>query len=217
MWDLTAGKRFQTIRNHNASITGVDYHPQELMLALSSKDGVVSFWDLEQFKQISSTNRGSYVHNIQFSSDGSALLAARESSLDVVGWKSPNDHVHDSIPHNCGAITSTACYGNTLYACNFVRSFVSIYSVKLNSLSPFSSNGRGANSSPDDLQTDATPSDQPAIPRAQSASSHTRAGGANQQQDAPVPITGKSKVVQRKSQDDGDAFTIPSVPQQQQV
>ena len=46
MWDLTAGKLLHDFQ-HEDSITGLEFHPSEFVLATSSADRTVKWWDLE--------------------------------------------------------------------------------------------------------------------------------------------------------------------------
>ncbi len=46
MWDLTAGKLLHEFQ-HEDSITGLEFHPSEFVLATSSADRTVKWWDLE--------------------------------------------------------------------------------------------------------------------------------------------------------------------------
>lgn len=52
VWDLTAGKLLQDIKQHEHAISGLEYHPSEFMLATSSADRTVKFWDLETFELV---------------------------------------------------------------------------------------------------------------------------------------------------------------------
>ena len=46
MWDLTAGKLLHAFQ-HEDAITGLEFHPSEFVLATSSADRTVKWWDLE--------------------------------------------------------------------------------------------------------------------------------------------------------------------------
>lgn len=52
MWDLTAGKLLKTFRCGDGTISGIEYHPTELLMAASSTDGTVTFWDLDAFETL---------------------------------------------------------------------------------------------------------------------------------------------------------------------
>lgn len=53
VWDLTAGKLLHEFR-HEDAITAVEYHPSEFILATSSADRTVKWWDLETSELIDS-------------------------------------------------------------------------------------------------------------------------------------------------------------------
>eukprot|EP00755_Sulcionema_specki_P028700 Sspe_Gene.90498::Locus_62029_Transcript_1_1_Confidence_1.000_Length_2193::g.90498::m.90498/K18643/KATNB1; katanin p80 WD40 repeat-containing subunit B1 len=140
LWNLTAGKKEQTIRWHKQPVTSIDFHPQDFILATGSEDGVVSYWSLDSWEKLSSTApTPSGVRRIRFSGEGSALLAANDNGLDVWGWGDiPH---HDKVQHSWGNVGAMACYQNKmeLYTASFLKSFVSIYVVRLGLLVPFRS------------------------------------------------------------------------------
>jgi len=51
VWDLTAGKLLHGFQ-HEDSITGLEFHPSEVVLATSSADRTVKWWDLESSELI---------------------------------------------------------------------------------------------------------------------------------------------------------------------
>ena len=57
IWDLTAGKLLHEFQ-HDDAVTGLVYHPSELLLATSSADRSVKWWDLETLQPIDSTTPG---------------------------------------------------------------------------------------------------------------------------------------------------------------
>lgn len=66
VWDLTAGKLLHEFR-HEDAITAVEYHPSEFILATSSADRTVKWWDLETSELIDSagpeTTGGTLLYN----------------------------------------------------------------------------------------------------------------------------------------------------------
>ena len=67
VWDLTAGKLLHEFR-HEDAITAVEYHPSEFILATSSADRTVKWWDLETSELIDSagpeTTGGTLAYNM---------------------------------------------------------------------------------------------------------------------------------------------------------
>ena len=45
--------------DHSGPVNDVEFHPHEFLLASASNDRYVNFWDLEQFKLVSSSERDS--------------------------------------------------------------------------------------------------------------------------------------------------------------
>jgi len=85
IWDLTAGKIAGSIAGHKGGISALDFHPNEFLLASGAADGCVKFWDLETFKQVSSTEADSRapIVGASFTPDGRALLVATKDKLRV--------------------------------------------------------------------------------------------------------------------------------------
>ena len=44
---------------HGGPVHDVEFHPHEFLLASASQDRTVNFWDLEQFKLVSTSERDS--------------------------------------------------------------------------------------------------------------------------------------------------------------
>lgn len=90
---MTVGKLLREL-SHTGPITSLDFHPNEFLLASGGKDGVVNFWDLELFQNVSAcapdlgiemSEQGVFALN--FSSDGKALISGYHKSLRVWGWE----------------------------------------------------------------------------------------------------------------------------------
>lgn len=73
------------LKGHNSAITDVVFHPNEFLLASSSTDGTVKFWDLESFQQVSTTiNDAGPIKQITFHPDGKVLFCAPRDVLKVI-------------------------------------------------------------------------------------------------------------------------------------
>ena len=146
LWDLTKGKRLHKITHHKDTVTSIDFHPQDFILAVGCADGVVSYWNIDTWQKVSTTPacgvKGGVQH-VSFTGDGSALVAAHASGLDVWGWGSVTHH--DRIAHGWGPVSALHCcpHRDEVHAATFTNSFVSIYSAKLASLAPFRGRGDG--------------------------------------------------------------------------
>jgi katanin p80 WD40 repeat-containing subunit B1 len=57
LWDIRAGRLFKEFSDHTGPVTAVEFHPNEFLLASSSSDRSVNFWDLENFQLVSTTDR----------------------------------------------------------------------------------------------------------------------------------------------------------------
>ena len=59
IWDLRAGKLMTEFDDHSGPVNDVEFHPHEFLLASASNDRYVNFYDLEQFKLVSTSERDS--------------------------------------------------------------------------------------------------------------------------------------------------------------
>jgi katanin p80 WD40 repeat-containing subunit B1 len=81
---MTAGKLLKTYTEAKAAITSLNFNPAEFMVASSSIDGCVRFYDLQTLALISETPQlSSTPHNVTFHPDGQEVLIGCEESLQV--------------------------------------------------------------------------------------------------------------------------------------
>ena len=72
------------LKEHSGAVTDVAFHPNEFLLASSSTDGTVKFWDLESFQQVSSTvNSVGPIRQIVFHPKGKAIFGGARDVLKV--------------------------------------------------------------------------------------------------------------------------------------
>lgn len=57
IWDLRTGSVLHDFIKHDGPVLSVEYHPHEFLLASSSTDKTVHFWDLDKFTSISATEK----------------------------------------------------------------------------------------------------------------------------------------------------------------
>jgi len=151
IWDLTAGKRRNRIVHHRAGVTSLDFHPQELIIAGGCAGGVVSYWDMENWNLLGQSchTPREPVRKMVFSPCGNALLSTTDSGLDVWDWPSNGVNceckLRDRIPFDwkvVGAVAAVQDAKQELYVASFAAnpppSSVSVYSVHLSSVAPFS-------------------------------------------------------------------------------
>jgi katanin p80 WD40 repeat-containing subunit B1 len=50
LWDMQTGRVVKDGWSHDNSITGIEFHPSEFVLATSGMDRVVRLWDLETWE-----------------------------------------------------------------------------------------------------------------------------------------------------------------------
>jgi katanin p80 WD40 repeat-containing subunit B1 len=72
------------LKEHNSAVTDVAFHPNEFLLASSSADGTIKFWDLESFTKVSSTvNDAGPIRQIIFHQEGKAIFSGARDVLKV--------------------------------------------------------------------------------------------------------------------------------------
>ena len=93
MWNLIAGKMIADFKLHSGPVTSVQFHPRELLMASSSVDKTVRFYDLERLEAVSETTPESHgIRKVLFHEGSSGngvgpagLLAGTQESLKVGG------------------------------------------------------------------------------------------------------------------------------------
>lgn len=128
-----------SFKDHLAKITGIEFHPKELLLATSSVDRTVRLWDLEQFDTVDNVGpEMSGVRAIMFSTDGEALLMALPSGLQVLGWEPSCMHDVVEVPWMHIMELGICPAQNRVIGCAFKQSMVGLWTVGLNYVQPFS-------------------------------------------------------------------------------
>lgn len=126
------------LKGHASPVTDVVFHPNEFLLASSSTDGTVRFWDLESFLQVSTTNYQSDVgpiRKIAFHPEGKALVSGAKDILKVYGWEPTR--LYDSLVVSWGRLADICVSENQLVAGAYSMANVSVYMVDIGSLQPF--------------------------------------------------------------------------------
>jgi katanin p80 WD40 repeat-containing subunit B1 len=124
---LTAGKLLHDFE-HKGAVTSLEFHPHEFLLASSSEDRTLKYWDLETFDMISTSDvESNYVQNFAFSVDGSCLFGAYSDSLKVWGWEPPK--VYDQININWKEVGDIYITDDQLVCCTINTSNIGIWMV----------------------------------------------------------------------------------------
>lgn len=107
VFDLTACKKIADLKAHTGAITDIKFHPMVLIMASSSVDGTICFWELEQFKLIgrisantghSSATSSGYLSS-SCSSNRSSSIASNKTGNEK---DSPNNAIHKILFHPNG-------------------------------------------------------------------------------------------------------------------
>lgn len=141
LYDIVAGKMLAELKGHSSSVTDVVFHPNEFLLASSSSDGTIKFWDLESFLQVSTTTYQSdigAIRKIAFHPEGKALIASGKDVMKVFGWEPT--HLYDVAHTYWGRLNDMAIMDEQIVAGTFSTTNVSVYMVDLNAIQPFNYN-----------------------------------------------------------------------------
>ncbi len=88
VWDVRAGKILTTLKKHTGAVTDIQFHPTDLVMATAGEDGIVNFWNAENYSKIAgSASFKEPVRSVSFSQDGKAALAVSDSTLRVMSWQ----------------------------------------------------------------------------------------------------------------------------------
>lgn len=130
------------LKGHSASVTDVVFHPNEFLLASSSSDGSVKFWDLESFMQVScSLPEMGAIRKIAFHPEGKSLIASGKDSMKIYGWEP--SHLFDTVSTHWGRLNDMAVLDEQLVAGSYSTTNVSVFMVDLTVLQPFNYANRG--------------------------------------------------------------------------
>jgi WD40 repeat protein len=50
---VRAGKILTTLKKHTGAVTDIVFHPTDLVMATAGEDGVVNFWNADNYSKIS--------------------------------------------------------------------------------------------------------------------------------------------------------------------
>lgn len=129
------------LKDHEAAITDVAFHPNEFLLSTSSADGTVKFWDLETFQQVSTTvNDAGAILRIAYHPEGKVLFAAARDVLKVFQWEPTR--TLDSLVMSWGKVKDMVVAGSQLIAGASSLTNVSVFVVDLKKVKPFAHSGK---------------------------------------------------------------------------
>jgi katanin p80 WD40 repeat-containing subunit B1 len=144
LWDLSSGRTKKDGWSHDNSITGIEFHPCEFLLATSSSDRTVRVWDLEAWEQVETLGpeaRG--VRAIAYHKDGRQLLTATSDALKVWGCE-PAVH-HDTVQVDWRNLVDmhVNCKDDQprVIGCCCSNSAVGVFLVDLRKVAPFNRAG----------------------------------------------------------------------------
>jgi translation initiation factor 3 subunit I len=84
-WFAHNGERLVTYHGHQGAIWTVDVDPTSTMIASGAADNTVMLWDIKTGKRLKTWNFDTAVKRVEFSEDGSKLLAVTEKRMGFLG------------------------------------------------------------------------------------------------------------------------------------
>lgn len=132
IWDLTAGKLLHEFK-HGGGVRGLEYHPNDFLLASSGGDRCLKFWDVDRMCLIEQTPKeNSSPSCIRFTPDGSELVSASSDSLRAWAWEPSRMIAHVDAPWSVvDDMRLSSARQNQLVVCSSSDSFVSAWVVNL--------------------------------------------------------------------------------------
>lgn len=85
VWFSANGERLGSYTEHNGAVWSVDVSPNTVFAATGAADNTVRLWDIKTGKTVKMWNFPTVVKRVEFSPDGSRLLAISEN---IMGYKS---------------------------------------------------------------------------------------------------------------------------------
>jgi len=143
--DLTTGRVVQEFGGpgtHTNSITGLEFHPQEYLMATSSADKTVKVWDLDTMCLLETTPpETTGVRALAFHPDGRCLFSALQDGLRVWQWEPPPALQYDNVDVPWTKVSDMVVMKekNKLVGCSFNQTFVGLWVVDLKDVRPFGS------------------------------------------------------------------------------
>ena len=118
---------------HSGGVRGLEYHPNDFLLASTGGDRCIRFWDVDRMCLIEQTARENAVPScIRFKPDGSELISASSDSARAWRWEPSQMVAHLDAPWDAvGDMRLSSARQNQLVICSSADSFVSAWVVNL--------------------------------------------------------------------------------------
>ncbi|CAD5119215.1 DgyrCDS7847 [Dimorphilus gyrociliatus] len=142
IYDISSGKQIAQLAT-SAPVKAVEFHPNEFLLCLVSTDKTLTFWDIDVFKSIGSSQPSDTTTDyrcLKFHPAEKCVYAATNDYLKVHSWE-PTEYL-DSLKTGWGAISDMAFCQDRIVGVSMLGSNVSTYIVDQNTLRPFGASGR---------------------------------------------------------------------------
>ena len=145
IYDLMAGKMFKKLQTHRSSVTCIDFHPSEFLVATGSADRTVQILGLDGGMELISKSDifPSGIKSVQFSpNDGSSLLSFCNEGLKVHSWNESNMRCIDNVDAKWGNISDVNLHQGlqqifAVSANNTIGGYIGVWVVPIESIRPW--------------------------------------------------------------------------------
>lgn len=94
IWDMTAGRLLRSLNSVSPApspVVSIAFNPSEFMMAITTTDGSVAYYDLQSFEMISKCSCSGIgkAKSATFDPDGTVLLVYGTEGIQVWSWEPP--------------------------------------------------------------------------------------------------------------------------------
>eukprot|EP00210_Caulerpa_lentillifera_P000489 g472.t1 len=152
LWDIRRRTQVMSFSQHRRRVSGIEFHPNECIMATCSQDGHVRLWDLENSEMIDKINTGEQLpHSVCFSLTGDCIYTALSEGLLCHSWEPTHLHgtVTASLHHAADMMISEDV--NKMVICTHRQNSVGAWIVDLNQFGPHKGNSKSRRSSSESI------------------------------------------------------------------
>ncbi|XP_055915704.1 katanin p80 WD40 repeat-containing subunit B1 [Eupeodes corollae] len=140
LWDIRKSKLIMDFTEKEPSVTCIQFHPFEFLLAVGRIDGTISIYDLESQIRISKTDTttpfsGYPIKCITFSENGECLFVGTSVGISVIGWEP--DREFDNIESMWHAMGDMKIVNRKLLCGSYEQDYVAIHALTIDRVIPF--------------------------------------------------------------------------------
>ncbi len=133
IWDMENSKRIKKLTGHQATVSDLEFSPNDKLLASTSYDGTARLWVMDYLNDLpvvlddhgKGTGRNKWVYTVSFANDGQSLMTGGGDGI-IRHWPTEPDDMalsmcgHELVQHNLSQTTWEAYVGEGIeyrYTC----------------------------------------------------------------------------------------------------